>query len=211
TFKATPPRVYVERTLALIKPDAVHKAEEIEDVMLRSGFSIVQKRRVLLSPEQCSDFYNNQFGKTTFSSLTSFMSSGPTLAYTLAREKAIDHWRFIMGPSSISKARETQPQSLRAKYGTSDVQNAVHGSESFTDAQREIRFIFPNTVMEPFPSRANTEEYLSTRLSPALIKGLTELCRHKPADPCTWLADWLIKNNPNQLQISDGASEEDAG
>ncbi|XP_072289640.1 nucleoside diphosphate kinase homolog 5 [Eucyclogobius newberryi] len=194
-------RVYVERTLALIKPDALHSARDIEDVILHSGFTIVQKRKVQLSPEQCSDFYANQYGKPTFSSLTTFMSSGPTLAYTLSRENAISHWKFIMGPTSFAKAREIQPESLRAKYGTSDLQNAVHGSESFTDAEREIKFIFPNTVIEPFPSKEKTEEYLSKRVNPTLLMGLTELCKQKPADPCMWLADWLIANNPNQPQI----------
>ncbi|CAL9706799.1 unnamed protein product [Knipowitschia caucasica] len=195
-------RVYVERTLALIKPDALHKADEIEDVIRHSGFTIVQKRRVQLSVEQCSDFYADQYGKPTFPSLTAFLSSAPILAYTLARENAIAHWKCTMGPPSIVKARETQPGSLRAKYGTSDLQNAVHGSESFMDAEREIKFIFPNTIIEPFPSIHKTEEYLSKYVNPTLLTGLTELCRHKPSDPCMWLADWLVKNNPNQPLLS---------
>ncbi|KAJ0047364.1 hypothetical protein NL108_006651 [Boleophthalmus pectinirostris] len=204
-------RVYVERTLALIKPDAFHKAEDIEDVILNSGFTIVQKREVLLSPEQCSDFYADQYGKPTFPNLTTLMSSGPIRAYTLARENCIAHWKFIMGPSSITRARDTQPGCLRAKYGTSDLQNAVHGSESFIDAEREIKFIFPNTVIEPFPSKEKTEEYLSKHVNPTLLMGLTELCKHKPSDPCIWLADWLIKNNPNQPQICGAVTVEEVG
>lgn len=189
-------RIYVERTLALIKPDAVHKAEEIEDIIRQSGFTVVQKRKLQLSPEQCSDFYADQYGKPSFYSLTTFMTSGPIIALTLARENAIAHWKSIIGPVSIAKARETQPGCLRAKYGTSDLQNAVHGSESFNAAQREIKFIFPNTVIEPFPSKEDLEEYLSRHVNPTLLQGLTELCKHKPSDPCMWLADWLVKNNP---------------
>ncbi|XP_038555116.1 nucleoside diphosphate kinase homolog 5 isoform X2 [Micropterus salmoides] len=155
------PRIYVERTLALIKPDAIHKAEEIEDIILRSGFIILQKRMLQLSPEQCSDFYADQYGKLFFPSLTAFMSSGPTIAMTLARDNAITHWKSIIGPVNSIKARETHPECLRAKYGSSDLKNALHGSESFHAAEREIKFMFPNSIIEPFPSREATEEYLS--------------------------------------------------
>ncbi|XP_044061433.1 nucleoside diphosphate kinase homolog 5 [Siniperca chuatsi] len=203
-------RIYVERTLALIKPDAIHKAEEIEDIILKSGFTILQKQMLQLSPEQCSDFYADQYGKLFFPSLTAFMSSGPIVAMILAREDAIAHWKSIIGPVNSIKARETHPECLRAKYGTSDLKNALHGSESFHVAEREIKFMFPNSVIEPFPSREATKEYLSRYVNPTLLRGLTELCKHKPHNPCIWLADWLIKNNPNMPQICDGAIVEEA-
>ncbi|XP_047210291.1 nucleoside diphosphate kinase homolog 5 isoform X1 [Girardinichthys multiradiatus] len=203
-------RIYVERTLAIIKPDAVHTSEEIEDVFLKSGFIILQKRRLQLSPEQCSEFYAHQYGKLFFPSLTAFMSSGPIVAMTLARDNAIAHLKSIIGPDNISKARETHPECLRAKYGTSDLKNALHGSDSFLTAVREIKFMFPNTVIEPFPSRGETEEYLSKNVNPVLLRGLTELCKEKPLNPCIWLAEWLLKNDPNQPQICDGVTVEDA-
>ncbi|XP_041845308.1 nucleoside diphosphate kinase homolog 5 isoform X2 [Melanotaenia boesemani] len=203
------PRIYVERTLAIIKPDVFCMAEEIEDVILKSGFTILQKRRLQLSPEQCSDFYADQYGKLFFPSLTAFMSSGPIVALTLTCDNAIAHWKSIMGPANITKARETQPECLRAKYGTSDLKNALHGSNSFHTAVKEIKFMFPNSVIEPFPSRGATEEYLSRHVNQVLLRGLTELCKEKPLKPCIWLADWLITNNPNQPQIFDGVTEED--
>ncbi|KAF1384598.1 hypothetical protein PFLUV_G00121860 [Perca fluviatilis] len=208
--QASYPRIYVERTLALIKPDAIHKAEEIEDVVLKSGFIILQRRKLQLSPEQCSDFYADQYGKLFFPSLTAFMSSGPIIAMTLARDNAIAHWKSIIGPVNSTKARETHPGCLRAKYGTSDLKNALHGSESFHAAEREIKFMFPNSVIEPFPSREATAEYLSRYVNPTLLRGLTELCKYKPHNPCIWLADWLINNNPNQPQICDGSILEEA-
>ncbi|XP_062249155.1 nucleoside diphosphate kinase homolog 5 isoform X1 [Platichthys flesus] len=203
------PRIYVERTLALIKPDAIHRSEEIEDVILKSGFSVLQKRKLQLSPEQCSDFYVDHFGKFFFPNLSAFMSSGPIIALTLARRNAVAYWRILMGPLNSPKARETHPESLRAKYGTCDLKNALHGSESFYAAEREIKFMFPNSVIEPFPSREETEEYLSKHVNPTLVRGLTQLCKHKPLNPCVWLADWLIKNCPNRPQICDGAAVED--
>ncbi|XP_008282649.1 nucleoside diphosphate kinase homolog 5 [Stegastes partitus] len=203
------PRIYVERTLAIIKPDAHHKAEEIEDTILKAGFIILQKRKLHLSPEQCSDFYADQYGTLFFPSMTAFMSSGPIIALMLARDNAIAHWKSIIGPVSSTKARETHPECLRAKYGTSDLKNALHGSESFPAAVREIRFMFPNSVIEPFPSREATEQYLSRYVYPVLRRGLIELCKEKPLHPCTWLADWLIKNDPNSPQICDGGIVEE--
>uniref|UniRef100_A0A3Q3E2Q6 Nucleoside diphosphate kinase B n=1 Tax=Hippocampus comes TaxID=109280 RepID=A0A3Q3E2Q6_HIPCM len=196
------PRIHVERTLALIKPDAIHKSEEIEDIILRKGFSILQ-RKLQMTPEHCSDFYAEHYGKLHFPSLTAYMSSGPIVALTLARENAIAQWKSIIGPTKSSSLIGLHL--LRAKYGTSELQNALHGSESFHAAAREIKFMFPNTFIEAFPTRAETEEYLSRYVNETLLHGLTELCKHKPLNPCVWLADWLIKNNPNGPQICDGA------
>ncbi|XP_052005284.1 nucleoside diphosphate kinase homolog 5-like [Xyrauchen texanus] len=204
------PRIFVEITLALIKPDAIHKADEVEDIILLSGFTILQKRKLHLSPEQCSDFYIEHYGKLFFPHLTAFMSSGPVVALALARHQAIATWKTIMGPVSSIKARETHPDCLRARFGTCDLRNAVHGSESSFAAEREIRFIFPNSVIEHIPMGDTTKDYLSRYVSPTLLNGLTELCKRKPADPYTWLADWLLNNNPNKPKISAGTVVEEA-
>ncbi|KAI1898436.1 hypothetical protein AGOR_G00072310 [Albula goreensis] len=202
------PHIYVERTLALIKPDAIHKADEIEGIILKSGFSILQKRKLQMSPEQCSDFYAEQYGKLFFPSLTAFMSSGPIVALVLARDHCIATWKALMGPANSSKARETHPKCLRAKYGTSDLKNAVHGSDSFSAAEREIKFMFPSSVIEPIPMGESAKDYLSRFVNPTLLIGLTELCKRKPADPFTWLAEWLVENNPNKPKIFDGTITE---
>ncbi|CAH2276678.1 nucleoside diphosphate kinase homolog 5 isoform X2 [Pelobates cultripes] len=104
-----PPQIYVERTLALIKPDALQKAEEIENIILRCGFYIIQKRKIHLIPEQCSDFYSDQYGKMFFPTLTAYMSSGPIIALVLERHNAICYWKELMGPSNSLKAKETHP------------------------------------------------------------------------------------------------------
>ncbi|XP_041079552.1 nucleoside diphosphate kinase homolog 5 [Polyodon spathula] len=204
------PNIYVERTLALIKPDAVHKEEEIEDIILQAGFTIVQKRKVHLSPEQCSDFYAEQYGKLFFPSLTAFMSSGPTIAMILARDKAIAHWKALIGPPNSAKAKETHPDSLRAIYGTSDLRNAVHGSDCFSSAERDIKFMFPDAIIEPIPVGQSAKDYLGRFVNPTLLAGLTELCKKKPSDPFTWLADWLIDHNPNKPTVEDRMVIEEA-
>ena len=70
---------------------------------------VFQKRRVHLTPEQASDFYAEHYGKLFFPSLVAYMSSGPVIALVLAREKAISHWRELIGPTNAIKARETHP------------------------------------------------------------------------------------------------------
>ncbi|CAL8263882.1 unnamed protein product [Lota lota] len=201
-------RIYVEGTLALIKPDVVHLSEEIEAIILKSGFTILQRRKLQLSPEQCSEFYAEHYGKLSFPSLTVFMSSGPIIALALARNNAIAHWKAIIGPAH--GARATHHECLRAKYGTSDLRNALHGSESLSAAQREIKYMFPNSLSEPIPMAEAAREYLSKYVNPTLLIGLTELCKEKPLNPYTWLSDWLIKNNPNQPKIDDAAIVQEA-
>lgn len=71
---------------------------------------LLQKRRMLLSPEQCSDFYEDRYGDPTFPTLTAFMSSGPTIALALARSNAVAHWNSIIGPANSIKAKETHPE-----------------------------------------------------------------------------------------------------
>ncbi|KAM9066738.1 nucleoside diphosphate kinase homolog 5 isoform X2 [Sarcophilus harrisii] len=170
-----PPQIYVERTLALIKPDIVDKEEEIEDIILKSGFTIVQRRKLRFSPEQCSNFYVEQYGKMFFPNLTAYMSSGPLVAMILARHNAISYWLDLMGPFNSFKAKETHPDSLRAIYGTDDLRNALHGSKNFAAAEREIRFMFPEVIIEPIPIGGAAKDYLNMYVNPTLLAGLSEL------------------------------------
>lgn len=72
--------------------------------------SLCQKRRLQLSPEHCSDFYADQHGKPIFPYLTAFMSSGPIVVLTLARDDAVAHWKSIIGPANITEAKESHPE-----------------------------------------------------------------------------------------------------
>ncbi|XP_059168093.1 nucleoside diphosphate kinase homolog 5-like [Physella acuta] len=197
------PQIYVERTLAIIKPDAIQKAEEIEDIILRAGFAVLQKRRVHLTPEQASDFYAEHYGKLFFPSLVAYMSSGPIVALMLARDQAISYWRELIGPTNALKAKQTHPECLRAIYGTDDQRNALHGSDSFSSSQRELRFFFPGCIIEPVATGQAAKDYLSKAVNPTLLKGLTALAKEKPSDPVLWLADWLLENNPNKPKVRD--------
>lgn len=194
--------IFVERTLALIKPDAVNKANEIETVLLNHGFTVLQKRRVVLTAEQCSDFYSEHYGKKFFPSLVAFMTSAPIVAMVLAKENAIQQWRELIGPTNSNTAKETNPDSIRALYGTNEQRNAVHGSDSAVSAEREIRFFFPNCIVEPIPTGQSAKDYLEQNVNKTLIKALTALCKEKPKDPVSWLADKLTELNPYKPKLS---------
>jgi len=197
------PAIFVERTLAIIKPDAIEESAKILSFIENHGFGILQQRRLHMTPEQCSDFYAEHYGKMFFPSLVSFMSSGPIIAMVLAKENSILEWRDLLGPTSSHRARETHPESLRAIYGTDDQRNAVHGSDSQKGAEREIRFFFPDAIVEPISTGEQATDYLVKNVMPVLTNGFVELCKVKPEDPLSWIADWLMANNPNKPRIDE--------
>merc|ERR1711931_453243 len=166
----------LERTLALIKPDSVDDSSEIERIIKTSGFAILAKRRVNLSPEQVSDFYAEHYGKMFFTNLVSFMSAGPVVALVLAKE--------------------LYPDSVRALFGKDNTRNAVHGSDSRISSAREIGFFFPQ-IRNDQNEGGGANEYLEQYVTPTLNKSLAQLAKEKPKDPLQWLADHLEKNNPN--------------
>jgi len=130
-----------EKTLAIIKPDAVKKRvigriiQRIED----EGFNILGLKMVQLSLEEAKKFYAVHKDKPFYDSLTEFMSSGPIVVLLLEREQAIKQWREVMGATNPAEAR---PGTLRREFGFSLERNAVHGSDSPQTAEAEIKFFF---------------------------------------------------------------------
>ncbi|KAH7832111.1 nucleoside-diphosphate kinase [Monocercomonoides exilis] len=188
-------------TYAMIKPDAFSRQNEIIDVIKENDFKIVQMRQMKCSPEKLALFYKEHEGKPFFSSLVSFMTSGPIVAMVLSKVDAVAEWRKLIGPTNSLVAKETQPNTIRARFGTDGQCNAVHGSATPSDARREINFFFPNMVVDPLPTAAESQSYLSMHVIPLLSEGLLELCKVKPEDPTEWLGAWLLEHNPNQPAI----------
>lgn len=131
----------LEKTLAIIKPDAVRKRvigkiiQRIED----EGFEIKGMRMVHLTKEEAKAFYYVHRGKPFYESLTDFMSSGPVVVLLLEGENAIRRWREVMGATDPAQAK---PGTLRRLYGFSVERNAVHGSDAPETAEYEINFFF---------------------------------------------------------------------
>ncbi|KAK3861631.1 hypothetical protein Pmani_025893 [Petrolisthes manimaculis] len=192
----------IQRTLAMVKPDAVDRWPEIEKIILEEGFTIVERRQVRLMRAEAEEFYAEHRDKPFFPDLLQYITSGDVLALILAGEDAIGHWRRVLGPTRVSEARQEAPGSLRARFGSphNDSHNAAHGSDSVNSAHREIKFFFPDLTLEPVLTGEGAKEYLSHAVSPTLVKALTELCKVRPEDPIVWLADWLLLNNPNKSQ-----------
>lgn len=141
----------LQLTLAVIKPDAVaHPVmmEALHQRILESNFVIVRCRDLVWRKRDSERFYAEHSERFFYQRLVEFMSSGPMRAYILAREDAIRHWRELMGPTKVFRARYTSPASIRAQFGLTDTRNTTHGSDSPESAQREIGFFFPDFCVE---------------------------------------------------------------
>jgi nucleoside-diphosphate kinase len=134
----------IERTLVLIKPDAVAKGAtgKIIDRFIQEGFQVKALKMLKLSREQAEKFYYVHKERPFFKELVEFMTSGPIVAMVLEGENAIARVREIIGPTDSNEARKVAPNSIRALYGTDKGKNAVHASDSPQSAQYEIPFMF---------------------------------------------------------------------
>ncbi|XP_062508899.1 nucleoside diphosphate kinase 7-like [Corticium candelabrum] len=131
-----------ERTLAIIKPDAVKHMGSIIDIIHNEGFKVCRAQMVHLTRKEAAEFYEEHTGKAFFENLLDFMTSRPSVAIELMASNAIKKWRTLLGPTNSATARLEAPSSLRAKFGTDGTRNACHGSDSPSSASREIQFFF---------------------------------------------------------------------
>ena len=130
-----------ERTLAIIKPDAVerHLAGRIIQHVEDAGFQIRAMKRVHLSKKEAEGFYAVHRERPFFASLTSFMSSGPAVVLVLEGPDAIKRWRTLMGATDPAKA---DPGTMRKEFAQSIERNATHGSDAPETAAYEIGYFF---------------------------------------------------------------------
>jgi nucleoside-diphosphate kinase len=130
-----------ERTLAIIKPDAVEKgvAGEIITRIERAGFTILAARMMHLSPAQAEGFYIVHRERPFYGSLCAFMTRGPVVVLVLHGEGAIGRWRELMGATDPARAA---PGTIRRDFASSIEANAVHGSDSPESAAIEIPYFF---------------------------------------------------------------------
>ena len=132
----------IERTFSIVKPDAVSKNfigkiyQRFED----AGLKIIAARMVHLTREQAGEFYAVHKERPFYNDLVAFMTSGPVMVQALEGEDAIRKYRKVMGATMFGEA---EPGTIRANFATSNAHNAVHGSDSVENAQREIGFFFP--------------------------------------------------------------------
>ncbi|XKE46005.1 nucleoside-diphosphate kinase [Halomonas organivorans] len=137
-----------ERTLSIIKPDAVAKnvIGEIESRFEKAGLQIVAAKMLHLSQEQAEGFYAEHKERPFFGDLVGFMTSGPVIVQVLEGENAIAANRDLMGATN---PKEAEPGTIRADFAQSIDANAVHGSDSPESAAREIAYFFEDGEICP--------------------------------------------------------------
>jgi nucleoside-diphosphate kinase len=138
----------IEKTLSIIKPDAVSKnvVGKIISRFEENGLHLIAGKLIQLDDEMASGFYAEHDGKPFFNDLKKFMTSGPVFVQVLEGENAIQKNRDLMGSTN---PQEADPGTIRADFAKSIDANAVHGSDSEISAEREINYFFsPNEIVE---------------------------------------------------------------
>jgi nucleoside-diphosphate kinase len=132
----------VERTLGIIKPDAVekHHIGGILAMTEAAGLTVKALRMVRLSRPQAEGFYAVHRERPFFGELIEFMTRGPVVVMALEADDAVAKWRKLMGATDPKKADEG---TIRKAYGANVGENAVHGSDSLDNARIEVSYFFP--------------------------------------------------------------------
>jgi len=138
----------IERTLSIIKPDAVAtgRSGQVLARVEKEGLRLVALKLVHLTRQEAEGFYHVHRQRPFFGSLTGFMSSGPVVPMVLEGESAIQRLRDLMGATDPTKAAEG---TVRKQFGTNIERNAIHGSDSASSAAFEISYFFSGMDLAP--------------------------------------------------------------
>ena len=130
-----------EKTLSIIKPDAVERNLEstIKSFFEKNGLKIIKSKKVKISKEEASEFYKVHQTKPFYNDLCNYLSSGPIVAMILEGDNAVQKNRELMGATDPIQAKDG---TLRKMYGVSIDKNSVHGSDSVDNGKIEIDFFF---------------------------------------------------------------------
>ncbi|HTM44475.1 MAG TPA: nucleoside-diphosphate kinase [Polyangiaceae bacterium] len=131
----------IERTLCIIKPDAVEKRKQghIVQRLLDEGFAILAMKQLTLSRAVAEGFYAVHRERPFFTDLVAFMTRGPVVVVALEREEAVSHYRQVIGATDPAKA---EAGTVRKLYGSNVGENAVHGSDSVDNGRQEVAYFF---------------------------------------------------------------------
>ena len=130
-----------EKTLSIIKPDAVERnlGEEIKSIFTKNNLSVKDSKKIHITKEEAAEFYKVHQSKPFYNDLCSYLSSGPIIVMILEGENAVLANRKLMGATNPKEAEEN---TIRKSYGISIDKNSVHGSDSVENANKEIEFFF---------------------------------------------------------------------
>ena len=133
----------IEKTLSIIKPDAVERnlVDEIKNIFLKNNLNIKESKKIHITKDEASEFYKVHQSKPFFNDLCAYLSSGPIVVMILEGNNAVLANRKLMGATNPKEADE---DTIRKLYGISIDKNSVHGSDSLENANKEIEFFFKN-------------------------------------------------------------------
>ena len=133
----------IEKTLSIIKPDAVERnlTQNIKEFFLKNNLKIIKEKKIQVTKDEAAEFYKVHQTKPFYERLCNYLSSGPITVMILEGDNAIKENRRIMGATDPKNAEEG---TIRKKYGISIDKNSVHGSDSLENAIKEIEFFFKN-------------------------------------------------------------------
>jgi nucleoside-diphosphate kinase len=136
----------VERTFAIIKPDAVANghAGSILTMIKDAGFKVVGLKMRRLGRHEAEEFYAVHSARPFYSGLVTFMTEGPVMVMVLEREDAIAKWRELMGATNPASAAEG---TIRKRFAENIERNSVHGSDAIETASQEVPFFFSGTEL----------------------------------------------------------------
>ena len=134
------------RTFAIIKPDAVKNRNtgKIYDRIIKAGFNILSAKLLRMTKTQAEGFYEVHKERPFFDELTDFMSSGACMVLSLEKENAVNEWRKTIGATNH---KDADVGTIRKDFATNIQENAVHGSDSDKNAEKEIGFFFSDTEL----------------------------------------------------------------
>jgi len=135
-----------ETTFTMIKPETAQYINIIEAVATRftkEGFVIMEYRKIHLTSQIATELYRIHKEKVWFSELLEYVTKSPCVIFALKKENSIQDLRKLVGPTDPNDARKSDPDSLRALYGTTKQCNAIHCSDSLENAKRELEIFFP--------------------------------------------------------------------
>ena len=134
------------KTFAIIKPDAVKigYTGKIYDRIIQAGFNILSAKLLKMTNEQAEGFYDVHRDRPFFNDLVEFMTSGPCMVLALEKSNAVESWRETIGATNPDEAKEN---TIRKDFASNVQENAVHGSDSDENAEKEIAFFFTDAEL----------------------------------------------------------------
>ena len=131
----------IEKTLSIIKPDAVERnlEDEIKKIFIENGFKIIKSKKIKIEKSEAEKFYKVHETKPFYNDLCSYLSSGPIIVMMIEKANAVLDNRELMRATNPKEAKDG---TIRKKFGISIDKNSVHGSDSLENAKIEIDFFF---------------------------------------------------------------------